>query len=213
MAVRPKDRFEVFKRDGFTCMYCGRKVPDVVLEVDHIVPRAKGGGDEVDNLITSCLDCNRGKGDRLLDERAPVQDLEERAELIRERERQLLAYNEAKSAEIARRDADFERVWNYWFDLWGRDTLNKWETPWKGPLRNAIERLGIAEVMEAMDVAHDKFTHPSSGAARYFGGVIQWKLARRDGRVVPCTICGKDLMLERGDDPTSSWHHNGCADG
>lgn len=36
-------RFEVFKRDSFTCQYCGRSAPEVVLEVDHIVPVSKGG--------------------------------------------------------------------------------------------------------------------------------------------------------------------------
>jgi 5-methylcytosine-specific restriction endonuclease McrA len=38
LAVSVRTRFEVFKRDDFTCQYCGRKSPDVVLEADHIVP-------------------------------------------------------------------------------------------------------------------------------------------------------------------------------
>lgn len=58
-----KIRFEVFKRDKFTCAYCGRKAPDVILEVDHIIPVAKGGDNNITNLITSCIDCNRGKRD------------------------------------------------------------------------------------------------------------------------------------------------------
>ena len=56
-----KIRFEVFKRDSFTCQYCGQSAPQVILEVDHIVPVSKGGDDELTNLITSCRDCNRGK--------------------------------------------------------------------------------------------------------------------------------------------------------
>lgn len=36
-------RFEVFKRDNFTCQYCGAKAPDVILEVDHINPVKLGG--------------------------------------------------------------------------------------------------------------------------------------------------------------------------
>lgn len=59
--VCQKTRFEVFKRDGFTCQYCGRKSPEVILEADHIVPASKGGKEEMGNLITSCRDCNRGK--------------------------------------------------------------------------------------------------------------------------------------------------------
>jgi hypothetical protein len=55
-------RFEVFKRDMHTCVYCGRKSPDVVLHVDHVIPVAKGGTNDLSNLVTACEDCNRGKG-------------------------------------------------------------------------------------------------------------------------------------------------------
>ena len=51
--IPKKLRFEVFKRDRFTCQYCGRMSPDVILEVDHIKPVAEGGEDEILNLITS----------------------------------------------------------------------------------------------------------------------------------------------------------------
>lgn len=67
-----KIRFEVFKRDMFKCQYCGKspiKDQDVVLEVDHIVPVSEGGSNDMINLITSCWDCNRGKGARKLDDR------------------------------------------------------------------------------------------------------------------------------------------------
>lgn len=68
MAVSKSKRFEVFKRDNFTCQYCGRKPPSVVLECDHLKPRASGGDDEMINLVTSCFDCNRGKRDTELDD-------------------------------------------------------------------------------------------------------------------------------------------------
>lgn len=57
-----KIRFEVFKRDRFTCQYCGRMAPDVILEVDHITPVCEGGTNDILNLVTACRDCNRGKG-------------------------------------------------------------------------------------------------------------------------------------------------------
>jgi 5-methylcytosine-specific restriction endonuclease McrA len=90
-----KKRFDVLKRDNFTCRYCGRSVSsedlpvsrksddpaldelmvqlklakyEVILEVDHVIPRSRGGGDDMDNLVTACKDCNRGKGARLLAE-------------------------------------------------------------------------------------------------------------------------------------------------
>lgn len=54
-------RFNVLRRDHFTCRYCGRSSPEVVLHVDHIKPRSKGGEDVEPNLITACFDCNSGK--------------------------------------------------------------------------------------------------------------------------------------------------------
>jgi len=69
-------RFEVFKRDNFTCKYCGRSPQKdrISLACDHINPVAKNGdvGDP-QNLITSCNECNAGKSDVLLDERRLVQ--------------------------------------------------------------------------------------------------------------------------------------------
>jgi hypothetical protein len=57
-------RFEVFKRDGFKCYYCGRTPPDVNLQVDHVLPVSKGGTSEITNLVTSCFDCNIGKSNK-----------------------------------------------------------------------------------------------------------------------------------------------------
>jgi hypothetical protein len=57
-------RFAVLFRDDFTCRYCGRSAPEVVLHVDHRLPRSRGGTDDLDNLVTSCADCNLGKGAR-----------------------------------------------------------------------------------------------------------------------------------------------------
>jgi hypothetical protein len=59
-------RFAVLSRDGYKCRYCGRSADEVSLQVDHIVPRSKGGMDDVSNYITACRDCNIGKRDSLL---------------------------------------------------------------------------------------------------------------------------------------------------
>lgn len=48
-------------RDNFCCVYCGSRAPIAVLEVDHRIPRASGGSDDDDNLVTACWSCNRGK--------------------------------------------------------------------------------------------------------------------------------------------------------
>lgn len=70
--ISAKMRFEVFKRDKFTCQYCGRMAPDVVLEIDHINPVSNGGENDLLNLVTSCMECNRGKGARQLSDDSVV---------------------------------------------------------------------------------------------------------------------------------------------
>ena len=62
-------RFAIMHRDKFRCRLCGVAVSDgdhVRLEVDHIIPRSKGGGNETENRWTLCFECNRGKGAKLL---------------------------------------------------------------------------------------------------------------------------------------------------
>jgi len=56
-------RIQVLIRDGSQCRICGRSKDEVPLEVDHIIPVAEGGTDELANLATLCRDCNRGKSD------------------------------------------------------------------------------------------------------------------------------------------------------
>ena len=70
--IKKSVRFEVFKRDNFTCQYCGGKAPDVVLHVDHINPVAGGGDNDIMNLVTSCEPCNLGKGARELDDKSVI---------------------------------------------------------------------------------------------------------------------------------------------
>jgi hypothetical protein len=64
--ITPSVRFEVFRRDSFTCQYCGRRAPNVILHVDHIIPVAVGGTNDLANLRTACSICNEGKGARRL---------------------------------------------------------------------------------------------------------------------------------------------------
>lgn len=57
-------RFDVFRRDNFTCVYCGASSPNVTLECDHKTPKSKGGQDTLQNLVTACFECNRGKSNK-----------------------------------------------------------------------------------------------------------------------------------------------------
>lgn len=68
-------RYDVLRRDGFRCQYCGGTPRGgYVLHVDHKVPRSKGGTNAMSNLVTACSLCNFGKSDSLP---AAVAQLEE----------------------------------------------------------------------------------------------------------------------------------------
>ncbi len=65
---RRKVRFtrgNIFERDDCTCQYCGKRLSESRLSLDHVVPRSRGGGSTWDNLVVACLGCNDRKGNRL----------------------------------------------------------------------------------------------------------------------------------------------------
>ena len=57
-------RRSVFARDGHRCQYCGSQAENI----DHVVPRSRGGPHSWDNVVASCRRCNAAKEDRLLEE-------------------------------------------------------------------------------------------------------------------------------------------------
>ena len=57
-------RINVYRRDGFKCQYCTRKFPVSKLTFDHVLPSSRGGQTTWENIVTSCENCNRIKGDR-----------------------------------------------------------------------------------------------------------------------------------------------------
>lgn len=61
-------RREILQRDGYTCKKCGASIqnePNLLLEIDHIVPISKGGLTAKSNLQTLCWRCNRRKGSKM----------------------------------------------------------------------------------------------------------------------------------------------------
>lgn len=57
-------RVNVFARDKFTCQYCGSSPPRSQLNLDHVIPRSLGGRTTWENVVCSCVACNRRKGGR-----------------------------------------------------------------------------------------------------------------------------------------------------
>jgi 5-methylcytosine-specific restriction endonuclease McrA len=57
-------RQNVYLRDRSTCQYCGRRLPRSELNLDHVIPRARGGRTTWENVVCSCVECNLAKGCR-----------------------------------------------------------------------------------------------------------------------------------------------------
>jgi len=73
-------REQVFTRDQFECQFCGSAFSPEDLTIDHLVPLARGGLDEITNYVTCCRPCNQQKADLPLDVfaqrvRIPIEDL------------------------------------------------------------------------------------------------------------------------------------------
>lgn len=61
-------RFNIYSRDRNTCQYCGKKFPRSELNLDHVIPRSRGGKSTWENVVCSCHECNRRKGGRTPEE-------------------------------------------------------------------------------------------------------------------------------------------------
>lgn len=57
-------RRNLFKRDRFTCQYCGVQPGSENLTIDHVQPRSRGGTSTWENCVLACLECNKRKADR-----------------------------------------------------------------------------------------------------------------------------------------------------
>jgi hypothetical protein len=72
VSISKRLRFSILMRDGFRCIYCGAEPNEARLHVDHKHPKARGGGDDAENLVTACADCNLGKSDLGITSRIPA---------------------------------------------------------------------------------------------------------------------------------------------
>ena len=175
-------RFEVFKRDGFKCQYCGKCPPDALLEVDHITPKSGGGEDDLNNLVTSCFDCNRGKAHVRLD--LIPSSITDNAAAIAEREDQVRAYNRALAKIEKRLQSEIAGVNGIFSEQFKGRILGVHFQ--QSSLKDFLRKLPVIEVEEAMTIACS-FIHETRGgnpelkaeaAIKYFCGICWTKIKR-----------------------------------
>lgn len=170
-AIKPVTRFEVFKRDGFACQYCGQKPPAVVLHVDHILAVSRGGTNEINNLLTACQTCNQGKAARSLE--VMPGSLSDRAAEMKEKREQLRAYERMLKQERRRVDLSVEKV-RIAFSAGHLGEVNI-SAPSRQSVERFLQKLPESEVIEAAHKAVSK-GRPAQDTFKYFCGICWAKI-------------------------------------
>lgn len=180
-----RQRFNVFKRDRFTCQYCGRTPPTVVLVLDHILPVAAGGETIDHNLATSCEECNQGKAAGLLTD--VPQAINEQLAAQVERQEQLREYNRFLLALRKEQDDTARQIGTYWCDRTKPPAEHgKWTF---GPerltsVRRFLDRLPVSDIFDSVDIAFSRRPLNRKGddddTFKYFCGVCWNKIKKRE---------------------------------
>ena len=198
-AVSPKVRFERFKKDSFQCQYCGRKTPEVILEIEHIVAVANGGTNDIENLTTACWDCNRGKGATPLDEIPGSIDLHQQTIELAEREMQLREYNAIKEQARLRKDKDLGLL----REVWGR-LFPRADNVYPNALASFLEKIAREDIIGAMQKTARRFGekaeyesggHPAGYLCKVLKGILQPQAPDGDSQLMfddPVPPCDDD---------------------
>lgn len=180
-ALSKKTRFEVFKRDHFTCQYCGRMAPDVILEVDHIKPIAEGGTNDMINLITSCRDCSRGKGKRKLSDNTELKkqqnELNDLA-AMREQSEMMISWKRELMQAI---ENEIDCISDY------IESVSDWVPNENGRsrIKKLIHQFSFPEVYDAVEIAFDYYYNGSQWswekAMKKVGGICYNRRQQKNG--------------------------------
>ena len=168
-------RFEVFKRDGFECQYCGATPPGVMLHCDHIHPVSAGGTNDIDNLITACQPCNSGKSDVPLN--LVPQSLAVMASETSEREAQIAGYQSVMKERRARLDANGQEILEMFCESFGKDGIPRRDFL---SIKRFVDLIGLDEVHSAFEIAQAKKRFNYNSCFNYFCGVCWNKIKRTE---------------------------------
>lgn len=170
MAISTRTRFEILKRDGFRCRYCGADPTKCVLHVDHVLAIANGGTDDPVNLVASCRSCNLGKSAVPLEARkfAPPSSPDE----LLEQAEQIRAYLGAQKSLAMAMEEVVGTVVSHWQDQTGDHDYIPRDLPAK--IKNALAYMSMGELIEAATVTASHVRHKSHDQqSRYFSAVVR----------------------------------------
>jgi len=157
MTVSKRMRYEVLRRDGHRCRYCGAAAPGVMLTVDHVVPVALGGSDDPSNLIAACGPCNAGKSSSSPD--APiVAAVDDKAARWANAMAQVAAERAADREWMNTILSDFTRLWEIagWVDEEFNFYYYERDDDWGNSIRQLVTAgLNFDDLVELVNVSFE----------------------------------------------------------
>lgn len=187
MALTKRTRYEVLRRDGFACKYCGAKAPDVELDVDHVLPVALGGSDDFDNLVAACKDCNQGKASTNPDDPLVADVSAFDAAFARAMSRATIEDTERMRLRDLMRES-FDDIWLSW-SAQGRQVPR--DRRWPTSIDTFIKSgLALEDLEDLVGVAM-RANVPAAGKWKYFCGCCWTRLKERRERAM-------ELMVNEG---------------
>jgi hypothetical protein len=167
MAVSSRLRYEIMRRDGFACIYCGARPPAAVLHVDHVMPIALGGTDTAENLATACEQCNQGKS-ATGPEQATVAEVDERALRWRAAVTKAAEETLVEPEHVTRTLHRVHALFGTWYNVNAAEDA---------AIRKLLDA-GLPEdaIVDSAGIAGSSFHVPVDRAFAYFMGICQRKL-------------------------------------
>jgi hypothetical protein len=173
-AVSTRTRFEVFKRDGFRCVYCGAAPTAGPLHVDHVEAVANGGTSSPANLVTACADCNLGKSSVPLEDKRIAKAIATTAD--RDHARQILEYLSIQRGVEAAKSQAADVVAERWEEIVGPLSQVMYDR-----LSGLLAKWSIEDLEEAMQITGRKLStvgerfdgYDAQEQTKYFHGVLR----------------------------------------
>lgn len=176
-ALSKRLRYEILRRDGHTCRYCGASAPEAKLAIDHVVPVSLGGSDDPTNLVTACGDCNGGKGATSAVESVAA----DVADLALEMAVALQVVSDRRRLDQKAKNATFDDFYDRWIGLYGYANYTNLPNNWEESLQQFMKRGLDAEDLLRLSLAPSRAISVSRGVAfRYFCGCCWNEIRTRE---------------------------------
>jgi len=176
MVVSRRQRFEILRRDNYTCRYCGARAPDVTLTVDHVIPTALGGSDDSTNLVTACRDCNAGKSS-IAPDQPIVADVDAAALLFAKAIEKAAAIRRLELQALDALIDQFDAAWTTWHDS-DNEPLHR-QRDWRWTIERFLSLgLDVDDLTRYVTVAMNAGTY-NDRTWRYFCGCCWNEIGRR----------------------------------